>query len=94
MANDHGRTSQMSDNDAAELLPAPDGGDHRAEQAFRGQRTGQADQDPAAPGGRLGRARRIYRHLMPGCGTHRIGCVRPDSFGRLYAQMFSRESRP
>jgi hypothetical protein len=35
MANDHGRTSQVSDNDAEELLPAADGGDHRAEQAFR-----------------------------------------------------------
>jgi hypothetical protein len=56
MANDHGRTSQVSDNDAEELLPAADGGDHRAEQAFQGQRTGQADQDPAAPGGRLGRS--------------------------------------
>ena len=38
----------MSDNDAEELLPAADGGDHRAGQAFQDQRTGQADQDPAA----------------------------------------------
>jgi hypothetical protein len=46
MASDHRRTSQVSDNDAEELLPAADAGDHRAGQAFRGQRTGQADQDP------------------------------------------------
>jgi len=37
----------VSDNDAEELLPAADGGDHRTGQAFQGQRTGQADQDPA-----------------------------------------------
>jgi len=40
--------AQVSDNDAEELLPAADGGNHRAGQAFQGQRTGQADQDPAA----------------------------------------------
>jgi hypothetical protein len=30
----------------------------------------------------------LNRHLMPGCGAHRIDCVRPEPFGRLYAQMF------
>jgi hypothetical protein len=51
--------AQVSGNGAEELLPAAAGGDHRAGQAFQGQRTGQADQDPAAPGGWLGRVRRV-----------------------------------
>ena len=36
----------------------------------------------------------LNRHLMPGCGAHRIDRVRPEPFGRLYARMFPRESRP
>ena len=56
---------QVSDNNAEELLPAADGGDHRAEQAFQGQRTGQADQDPAAPGTRLA----VSRRGQSGCAS-------------------------
>ena len=56
---------QVSDNNAGELLPAADGGDHRAEQAFQGQRTGQADQDPAAPGTRLA----VSRRGQSGCAS-------------------------
>jgi len=36
----------------------------------------------------------LNRHLMPGCGAHRIDRVQPEPFGTLYAQMFPRESRP
>ncbi len=60
-----GRGIQRPDHDRAAGVLVPDqqlaaeGGDHRAEQAFQGQRPGQADQDPGGgavqdPGGDLG----------------------------------------